>query len=292
MLVSRHFLVFWCVGGQGSGIQVFRCLGVEVRQFPGNGSRSVLGRLVSSLNASRVAWEPELPPCRNLPQSNRHLSSLRSALDRIDPRPSTTAPRRGSLNCHVFTLDKKPNPFTAYKSIEPAPKLILRYQSTSCAAEQQHAWNQQEQLPSSAQTLLVVCSVGFTASWRATLKMDLHALCFWPCAPATLTASSLLTENSSTSNGHGRLWPNRLWPTDFGQPFWLTVFGQTDFGQRWCFSGMADFGQNRLWPNRLRQNRLRPKPTLAQTDFGQTDFGQTDFGPNRLWPNRLWPNRL
>ena len=30
-------------------------------------------------------------------------------------------------------------------------------------------------------------------------------------------------------NGHGRLWPNRLWPTDFGQPFWPTDFGQTEF---------------------------------------------------------------
>ena len=56
------------------------------------------------------------------------------------------------------------------------------------------------------------------------------------------------------SRGHGR-----LWPTEFGQPFWPTEFGQTDFGQRWCFSGMADFGQNRLWPNRLWPNRLWPK---------------------------------
>ena len=67
--------------------------------------------------------------CRNLPQSNQHLCSLRSAFDRIDPRPLTTTPPRRSLNCHVFTLDQKPNPFTACKSVEPPPKLILRCQS-------------------------------------------------------------------------------------------------------------------------------------------------------------------
>ena len=34
---------------------------------------------------------------------------------------------------------------------------------------------------------------------------------------------------------------NRIWTV-------MADFGQSDFGQRQCFSGMADFGPNRLWP--------------------------------------------
>ena len=54
-------------------------------------------------------------------------------------------------------------------------------------------------------------------------------------------------------NGHGRLWPIRLWPTEFGQPFLVT-----------------DFGQNRLWPKPTLAKPTLAKPTLAKTDFGQT----------------------
>ena len=40
--------------------------------------------------------------------------------------------------------------------------------------------------------------------------------------------------------------------------WWVMAdFGQSDFGQRLCFSGVANFGQNRLWPNQLWPNRLR-----------------------------------
>ena len=57
--------------------------------------------------------------------------------------------------------------------------------------------------------------------------------------------------------------------TDFGQPFWRPSLAKPTLARVSVLVGMADFGQNRLWP----------KPTLAKTDFGQ----------NRLWPNRLWP---
>ena len=63
--------------------------------------------------------------------------------------------------------------------------------------------------------------------------------------------------------------------TDFGQPFWPTEFGQSQ-----CFIGMADFGQNRLWPNRLWPNRLWPNRLWPKPSLAKTDFGQTDFGPN------------
>ena len=56
-----------------------------------------------------------------------------------------------------------------------------------------------------------------------------------------------------------RSWPtlakptlaNRVWPALFGDRVW-----PNRLGQRSCFSGMANFGQNRLWPNRLWPNRL------------------------------------
>ena len=48
--------------------------------------------------------------------------------------------------------------------------------------------------------------------------------------------------------GHGRLWPNRFWPALLADRVWPNRFWVCVFG------GMADFGQNRLWP----------KPTLAK----------------------------
>ena len=65
-----------------------------------------------------------------------------------------------------------------------------------------------------------------------------------------------LAKPTLASVGVSVVWPT-LAKTDFGQTdfgqtdFGQTDFGQTDFGQRWCFRGMADFGQNRLRPNRL-----------------------------------------
>ena len=61
----------------------------------------------------------------------------------------------------------------------------------------------------------------------------------------------------AADQGHGRLfWPNRLWPTEFGQPFLVTRLAKPT---------LASVSVLVVWP------------TLAKTDFGQTDFGQTEF---------------
>ena len=88
-----------------------------------------------------------------------------------------------------------------------------------------------------------------------------------------------------TRDGRDRIGPNLIWPTLFGriwQPFCLTEFGQTAFGQ-FFFGGVVGcsfvgvlwgccWGSDQLW---LHQ-------------FGPIRFGPTCFA-GQFWPVRFWP---
>ena len=99
--------------------------------------------------------------------------------------------------------------------------------------------------------------------------------------------------------------------TDFGQPFdtlWpivsLTDFGQTVFGQFWCFVVLTDFGQTDFanfsvlvfWPNFLNPKCPNPKTQTLNLGRGSRPFGAPPFGHARIWPKphsakkiRIWP---
>ena len=66
--------------------------------------------------------------------------------------------------------------------------------------------------------------------------------------------ASSWTGPTSSWRGHDRIktafGQNHIWPqkeTAFGELFFVTAFGQTAFGQKWCFIVLTAFGQNRIW---------------------------------------------
>ena len=68
----------------------------------------------------------------------------------------------------------------------------------------------------------------------------------------------------------------------------MADFGRSDFGQRQCFSGMADFGQNRHWP-RQPENSKRAHlsaPALQDTTKIPREDTQRDTKTAKRWRER------